>query len=95
LAARSRGNEIMSGILEKIPLATWLMAGGMLVAGVIAWADLQNASAMNAKTNEQQEEELELIKRKSGEAAVQRGRIEEQLKNTNKLLERLERKLDN
>jgi hypothetical protein len=81
--------------LNSIPIATWLMAGGMLVAGVIAWADLQNASAMNAKTNEQQKEELDLIKRQSGEAAVQRGRIEEQLKNTNKLLERLERKLDN
>jgi hypothetical protein len=81
--------------LNSIPISTWLTLGGLAVAGIIAWADLNNAAAMNAKTNEQQEQELELIKRKSNEAAVQRGRIEANQQNIEKLLERLERKLDN
>lgn len=79
---------------HSIPLSVVLMMLPIAGGGVFAWATVKSAVAMNAKTNEQQEQELEAIKSKQNDAARQRTRIETNQQNIEKLLEKLDQKLD-
>lgn len=83
-------------ILSKysIPMSVIVTVVPMLVIGASAWFDLKHAAAMNAKTNEQQQEQIDAIEDAANKADQDRARIQANQSNILRALERLERKLD-
>ena len=79
---------------QSVPLSIVAVLLSAVAGGALAWATVKNAVAANAETIEQQERELEIIKKQANEAARQRTRIETNQRNIERLLEKLDDKLD-
>lgn len=78
-----------------VPLSTLLTALPLLIVGVIAWSDLDNAAADNATKISKQDAIIERLVKDSRDAEVQRAIMSEQQRQMLEILRELKKDMDN